>query len=302
MRRRRLSGGWNPRVERRGFKVAWGTIIGVLIVGGGVLGVVHNRLQARGQADPLLNGAQAVVLPAELVAARTTHTVKSTWRGLFGGVALERENQRLQDELASIKVETERLASVEAENERLRQLLAFTVSKAPKPMAAEVVAWLPTSLEQTITIARGSQDGVVRDQVVRTAEGLLGKISDVGPFSAKVRLLSDTDSGVGATVAGGKAYGILRGVEEGYRKLDRRHVLDLVHLEKTADIKPGDPVMTSGQGGIFPPGIPIGTIETVQEDSTHLLKIARIKPYNPMPGMIREVLILPLMRTEPARP
>jgi rod shape-determining protein MreC len=138
--------------------------------------------------------------------------------------------------------------------------------------------------------------------VVRTAEGLLGKITDVGFFSAKVRLLTDTDSGVGATVAGGKAYGILRGVELGQGKLDRRHVLELVHVEREADIKPGDPVTTSGQGGIFPPGIPIGLVETVQEDATHLLKIARVKPYNPMPGMIREVLVLPRWGQEPKKP
>ncbi|WP_395144258.1 rod shape-determining protein MreC [Armatimonas sp.] len=299
MRRKRLSGGWNPRVERRGFKIAWGTIVGLLIVGGVVLGVLHNRLQSQGKADPVLLGAQLIAGPAEVAAARTNQSVNTTWRGLFGGVALERENRQLKEKLAGLQLETERLTSVEAQNERLQQLLAFTAPKSPKPMVAEVIAWLPTALEQSITLGRGSRDGVVRDQVVRTAEGLLGKITDVGLFTAKVRLLTDTDSGVGATVGGGAAYGILRGVEQGNNKLDRRHALDLVHLERTVTIKPGDIVSTSGEGGIFPPGIPIGTVETVQEDATHLLKIARVKPYNPMPGMVREVLILPIPKLLP---
>jgi rod shape-determining protein MreC len=217
-------------------------------------------------------------------------------------VALERENESLQDELAALKIETERLQGIEAENARLRSLLAFTASKSPKPLAAEVVAWLPSTLEQTITIARGSRDGVVRNQVVRTAEGLLGKITDVGPVSSRVRLLTDSDSGVGVTVSNGKAYGILRGAEEGRDRLNRRHVLELIHLDKDTSIAPGDPVLTSGQGGIFPPGIPVGTIESLREDSTHLMKVARVKPRSPMPGMIREVLILPSRAPEPEHP
>jgi rod shape-determining protein MreC len=111
-------------------------------------------------------------------------------------------------------------------------------------------------------------------------------------LSAKVRLLVDPESRLGAVVGGGKAFGILHGVEEGREKLSRRYRLELIHLDKQADVKPGDVVETSGQGGIFPIGIPIGTVESVEEDKTHLLKIARVKPYAPQPGLVREVLVL----------
>ena len=141
-------------------------------------------------------------------------------------------------------------------------------------------------------MARGSRDGLRRDQVVRTAEGLLGKLVDVGPISSKVRLLNDPDSAMGAVLSNGKVFGILRGVEESEGKFAHRYVLDMVHLDKQADIKVGDSVVTSGQGGVFPPGIPIGTVESVREDPSHLLKIARITPYAPLPGGVREVLVL----------
>ena len=292
MRRKRLSGGWNPRVERRGFKIARGVVVGLLIVLGGAFGILHNRLQARERLDPLLGTAQTVALPAQVAAARTRNGVSSTWRGWFGGVALERENEQLQKQVASLKLEVEQLKNVDAENLRLRRITEIIATKNPKPQVAEVVAWLPSAQEQTIMIAQGTRQGVQRDQVVRTAEGLLGKIIEVGPLSAKVRLLVDPDSGVGAVVGAGKAFGILRGVEERQGKLIRRYHLELTHLDKLADVKPGDTIETSGQGGVFPPGIPIGTVESVQEDKTHLLKVAKVKPYAPQPGMVREVLVL----------
>jgi rod shape-determining protein MreC len=293
MRRKRLGGGWNPRVERRGFRIARGTVVGGLIVIGVVIGVVHNRLQASGKTDPVLSTAQAVALPAQVVAARTSQGVSSTWQGLFRGQALEKENATLRAQLAVLKLEKERLEAVDAENTRLRRTVDFIATKSIKPQVAEVIAWLPTSLERTITIAVGTRNGVRREQVVRTPDGLLGKIVDVGLLSAKVRLLNDPDSGVGVAIAGGKAFGILRGMEEGRNKLTRNYFLEVVHLDKAAPVQVGDRVETSGQGGVFPQGIPIGTVESVHEDSTHLLRVARVKALAPMPGMVREVLVLP---------
>ena len=292
MRRKRLSGGWNPRVERRGFRIARNTVVALLILVGGALGFFHNRFQGRAQTDPIVGTAQTIAVPAQILTARTKQGVSSTWRGWFGGVALERENETLRHDLATQILERERLQGVDAENERLRLLLEFTSAKNPKPQVAEVIAWLPSSQEQTILIARGSRDGLRRDQVVRTAEGLLGKLVDVGPISSKVRLLNDADSAAGAVLSNGKVFGILRGVEESEGKLSHRYVLDMVHLDKQADIKVGDSVVTSGQGGVFPPGIPIGTVESIREDPSHLLKIARVTPYAPLPGAVREVLVL----------
>ncbi|WP_309709946.1 rod shape-determining protein MreC [Armatimonas sp.] len=292
MGQKRLRGGWNPRVERRGLKVARGTVIGMLLVGAVGLGILNNRLTSQGKSNPIVSGTQAIALPAQVAAARTKQGVSSTWRGWFGGVALERENEALAQKVSALTLEVEKREAVEAENIRLRGLLDIVVTKNPRPQVAEVVAWLPSSLEQTVIIALGTRHGLHRDQVVRTAEGLLGKIIEVGPLSAKVRLLTDPDSGVGAVVGAGKAFGILKGVEEGQGKLKRRYNIELVHLDKMADVKPGDMVATSGQGGIFPPGIPIGIVESVREDQTHLVKIARIRPNAPQPGMVREVLVL----------
>ena len=292
MGQKRLRGGWNPRVERRGLKIARGTAVGMLLAGAVGLGILNNRLTSQGKSNPIVSGTQTIALPAQVAAARTKQGVSSTWRGWFGGVALERENQALAQKVSALTLEVEKLKAVEAENIRLRGLLDIVAAKNPRPQVAEVVAWLPSPLEQTVIIALGTRHGLRRDQVVRTAEGLLGKIIEVGPLSAKVRLLTDPDSGVGAVVGAGKAFGILKGIEEGQGKLKRRYNIELVHLDKTADVKPGDTIETSGQGGIFPPGIPIGIVESVHEDQTHLAKIARIRPHAPQPGMVREVLVL----------
>lgn len=302
MGRQRLVGGWNPRVDRRGLRLGPGVVIGGLLLIGVVVGITHNRLRAKGSADPLLGGVQAVTRPAQTTAAKVSQGANATWNGLFGGVALERENERLKAELSTAHLETETLRRQEAENVRLRSLLGF-VEKAPvRPLIADVIAWVPSELEQTITLARGSRGGVHPGMAVRTGEGLVGKVIDAGPVTAKVRLLTDPDSGVGVQIVGTSAFGILKGVEEVEGAQMRRHVLEVIHLDRALDIKVGAEVRTSGHGGVFPPDIPVGKIESVREDSTHLLKIARVIPYAEQPGGIRQVLVLPLQTISEPKP
>lgn len=260
-----------------------------LLVGVGIaIGVLHNRLRAQKKTDPIIALSQSGAVPIQVASARTSNGLASWWAGMFHGKELETQNRRLQSELTLAQLEVERLKSVQAENARLRGLLPYVQNKVAPPLVAEVIAWLPTRLEQTITVGRGSRAGVSEGMAARTGVGLVGKVVEVGPFAAKVRLLIDTESKVGAVIARSKAYGILRGQEE-----QKKPYLELIYLDKNADVKVGDLVETSGHGGVFPPGIPIGTVESVTEDSTKLVKQARVKALAPQPGDLREVLLMP---------
>jgi len=302
MGRRRLSGGWNPRVERRSPRFRATTLLVALLVVGVGVGIVHNRLRAQGRPDPLLGSLQAIARPAQTAVAGVRQGTSTTWKGLFGGVALERENQQLKTQLSAAQLELESLRRQEAENVRLRGLLGFVEHASHPPLVADVIAWVPSELEQTITLARGARAGVTIGMAVRTAEGLVGKVIDVGPLTAKVRLLTDPDSGVGVQILGTSAFGILKGVEEVEGLSTRRYALEVIHLDRSLDIKVGAEVRTSGHGGVFPPDIPIGKVVSVQDDPTHLLKIARVAPYADQPGGLRQVLLLPaLTPTEPTK-
>lgn len=293
MRRRRLAGGWNPGVERRGLRLSPGVVVGSLVVGGLVIGVVHNRLHGAGKPDPLVGALQATSVGPQVGAARVGQSSATLWKGIFQGPALAEENHRLKEERDLLRLEQEKARLLAAENLRLRALLGFADRKTPQPLAADVIAWLPSPFERTITLARGSRGGVVEGMAVRTTAGLVGKVIEVSPFTAKVRLLTDPDSGVGVRIAGAGAFGILRGVEEIVGAGARRAGMEVIHLEKDLKIEVGAAVFSSGHGGVFPPDVPVGTVESVREDSTHLLKIARVRPFAPMPGDLRQVLLLP---------
>lgn len=293
MGRKRLIGGWNPRVERRGIPLGPGMVLSLCLGVALVIGVVHNRLRSTGKTDPLVGGLQGLTIPAQTSAAKVSQGSQSLWSSAFHGASLERENQELKRQLDAMRLENENLGLAQAEIARLRGLLGFVERAPQKPLAADVIAWLPSEFEKTITLARGARGKVEEGMAVRTAEGLVGKVVEVGPWTSKVRLLTDADSGVGVRVLGSNAFGILKGIEDTTGGWGRASGAEINYLDRELVIKPGASVVTSGHGGVFPPDIPVGTVESVREDSTHLLKIARVKLKVPMPGDLRQVLILP---------
>jgi rod shape-determining protein MreC len=225
----------------------------------------------------------------QIGAARFQKAAFFSWDSLFGGTRIQEENARLKADVARLTQENERLRSKAAEADRLRDALRFSRRSAETPLPAEVIAWLPFSSVDTITIARGIRHGVRPGAVVRTPSGLVGRVSESGLLSSQTLLLTDVSSQVGALVRRGRktqAVGIIQGTGRG-------QALNLKHLLPENDIKPGDKVYTSGfGGGIVPPDIPIGVISDVTEDKAHFLKTARVTPAASLPGDLREVYLL----------
>lgn len=283
---------WSRPNERR-FSAAH--LLLVLLLAGVGIGVLYNRSRLRGGQDPATNAAASVLAPAQTAAARANESVGTTARGLFGGVAVERENVRLREELARLRLENDQLRGAAAERDLLKRTIDYLEGKETPPKVAEVVAWLPTSVSETITVAAGSRNGVERNAAVRTDAGLVGRVVDVGPITARIRLLTDTDSRVSAKVIrDGKTVG--QGIVHGEGR-DRDIVLR--NLKPESDVRAGDLVVTFGDGGIFPPDIPIGTVTEVALTPSRIERTARLTMDVPPPGDLRHVLILPLAPPEP---
>lgn len=255
---------------------------------GVTLGVLHNRWRAQDRPDIVLAGARVMVHPFQIGIVRVENSVTRLWEGLFQGTRLADENRRLRAEVAGLKQENERLRTSEAEAARLRVALKF-VQKAPHPpLPAEVIGRLPSPHFETVTVARGMGDGAREGMAVRTPEGLVGQITGVSALSSQVMLLSDENSGVSALVKRKdrtQGVGIVQGA-------GRDEMLDLVYLKREADVKAGDTVFSSGFGGVIPQNIPIGIIVSVTEDKARFLKSAKVAPYAPMPGEMREVYLV----------
>lgn len=180
--------------------------------------------------------------------------------------ALERQNEELRLQLMQAD-------GVARENDRLRRLLAWQPNKAWKLKPAHVVLVEPSNWWRTVQIDLGSRDGVKVDSAVLTAEGLVGRISSVSLTRSQVVLLGDPNCKVAARVENASRD---TGVIGGSGPLETG-ICEMAYLSRTADLKPGQNVWTSGLGGIFPKDILIGKILDSRSEDYGMSAVARVK-------------------------
>jgi rod shape-determining protein MreC len=188
-------------------------------------------------------------------------------RALLKEVAeLRRENQQLS-------IQMKQAAAVERENDQLRALFGWQRQTPWKLKLANVVMRDPVNWWRTVQIDLGRRDGIAENMSVLTPEGLVGRVSAVGFTRSQVVLLGDPNCHVSALVEN-PAHDI--GIITASGPIDSS-LADLTYLSGNADLKPGQNVVTSGEGGIFPRGIPIGQIVDSRPVEFGLYTEARVK-------------------------
>jgi rod shape-determining protein MreC len=172
--------------------------------------------------------------------------------------ALGRENERLRN----WQVVAQRL---EAENEALRQTTKMVPDSGLRFVTARVIGDPGGAFARSVLVNAGSRDGVEKGQAAITSEGLAGRVAQVGVRSARVLLLTDINSRIPVLVGSGRERAILAG--------DNTKQPRLRYLLPSAVIQPGDHVVTSGHGGVFPPGLPVGIVTEASESAM------RVQPF-----------------------
>jgi rod shape-determining protein MreC len=292
-----VSSPWQRKQKSR--RAAWGytggaevnpfVLLAITLSLGLGLGILHNRWQAKGRPDPLIAAIATFVFPFQSGTAHVEASLLFSWDWLFAGRQISEENARLTAENARLRLENESLRAKADEADRLRAALKFVEAQKKTPMIASIIGWLPSPHFDSITIGRGTRDGVRMQSIVRTADGLVGQVFAANAISSQVMLLTDLDSRVSAMIyRNGKPLGYV-GIVQG---MGRGEPLEMVYLRREDDVRPGDAVVSSGYGGVIPPDIRIGTVTAVQEDRPRFLKSARVAPAAPQPGNLREVLVL----------
>jgi len=185
---------------------------------------------------------------------------------------LREENQRLKEELERREFVYSLLQEVRAENTRLLKLLNFqeTIPQYDT-LAARIIAREPANWYNTVTINKGSRDGVRVNMPVITHGGLVGRVSSVTGGQAEVLLLLDQRSAVGGMLQRTREIGIVRGFA------GERETLRLLYLSRDAEVQIGDNVITSGLGGVFPKGLLIGKVAEVKREEYGLAQYAVIE-------------------------
>lgn len=207
--------------------------------------------------QPLRYGIGYVLAPAQQTAL--VPQLVGRW---FGASAITREqlqieNQQLQARNLVLELRSQRLAALESENTELRELLSASEQVDDRVLVASVVAVDPDPFSQQILVNKGGEDGVFIGQPVLDAYGLLGQVIDVMPFTARVLMIADPNHAIPVQV---NRNGV-RAIAVGTGSLTE---LELIYVPATADIVPGDLLVSSGLGERYPRGYPVATVTAVE--------------------------------------
>jgi rod shape-determining protein MreC len=178
---------------------------------------------------------------------------------------LRSENLALKEQNARLLKWQGVARQLAAENAALRELARMVPDPSLNYITARVVGDPGGAFVRTVLINAGERSGVTKGQAAITAEGLAGRVAEVGQRSARVLLLTDINSRVPVVVGDGRDRAVLAG--------DNTNAPSLLYLGPTAEVQLGDHVSTSGHGGVFPPGLPIGVVSGIGE------KGVRVKPF-----------------------
>ena len=205
--------------------------------------------------ETLRTGLSDVAAPALDVASRPLGAAEAAIdrvRGFFGvyqvNRRLEEENQRLlQWQQVALKLTTE--------NRQLQGLLKVVPDRAVSYVTARVIANSGGAYVRTVMINAGSQAGLARGQAVITGDGLVGRLTEVGSRAARVLLITDLNSRIPVKIEGSNTGAVLAG--------DNSERPRLLYVGSPEALKIGDRVVTSGEGGVFPPDLPVGMVSAV---------------------------------------
>jgi rod shape-determining protein MreC len=218
---------------------------------------------ANGQQMLLRVWTQTFASPLQSTSSKVSGATVGFFQQIWNFRGTAAENEQLKERLAKAEAELHTARQAEAENERLKALLGLDEKSDVKSIPARVIARDPSIWFNTITINRGSTSGVAVNMPVVTGAGIVGRVITVSPWAAQVMLLTDEKAGAGAVVGQlgqSGALGSVRGRSDlGVGVIEMRYVSGLEQVEV------GDYVMTTGQDGIYPPGLTIGKVVDVKK-------------------------------------
>lgn len=188
-------------------------------------------------------------------------------------IAEARELSRLRDENNILRAENERLLKWQnaartllAENSELRKLLGFAADPDASSVTARVIGDSGGAFVRSVLVNAGAREGVTKGNAALSGNGLLGRVAEVGERSARILLINDLNSRIPVVVERSRERAILAG--------DNSVMPRLLYLPSQTKIQVGDRIVTSGHGGVFPVGLPVGVVTAISEEGVRVLPFA----------------------------
>ncbi|ADI01472.1 MAG TPA: rod shape-determining protein MreC [Syntrophothermus lipocalidus] len=250
-------------------KAFWGFLVLLVLILGLMRATIGDR-QDISLAEKLLRDAYA---PLQVAVYKVRDYIGGIETAFGSKEMLAKRNLELSRKLGRLKYENQVLLEYLHENQRLRDMLEFKEKTADSYdlLAARVIARSPELWYRSLSIDRGEADGINKDMVVITPDGLVGRVIATSAHTAEVMLITDRESAVGALVQETRTQGLVEGLGE-------RNQVKMIDIPYDAPLEEGQTVVTSGLGQVFPKGIRVGKVLKVAKESNGLLKYAIVKP------------------------
>jgi rod shape-determining protein MreC len=279
-----------PDVRQRSGYLLLGVVIGHIIL---ISAQVNSR-----SGVPLLQAAVfGAFAEVQLGTGALVDGVRNAWGGYVALRGVRNDNEALRGRVRELEVALQRQRELAGESAQLRKMLELRDRVGMPTRAAEVIGTSPTADFRTVTIDRGTSDGVRADMAVVSAAGAVGRVVMGARHAAKVQLLVDRSAAVAVMVERSRAQGIALGSGES--------VLRLEYVAASADLVTGDVVVTSGIDGIYPPGFMVGRIEGIERLGGTFREI-RVRPAVDFSNLEQVLVVLakaPMVGPDPgARP
>ena len=210
----------------------------------------------QGHLEKVRSTLSVFVYPLQYVANLPLAVTNWVSEALTTRARLMEENARLRDEQLVLNSKIQKFKILEAENERLREMLQSSEKLDERVLIAELLAVDLQPFRHQIVINKGRREGVYDGQAIVDANGVMGQIVHVGPFSSTVLLLTDPAHAIPVQINRNGLRSIAVGTGQS-------HILQLEHLPNSVDIKEGDLVVSSGLGSRFPAGYPVGVVYNI---------------------------------------
>jgi rod shape-determining protein MreC len=201
---------------------------------------------------------------AEMQRATTgvVSNAREGWQNYFALQQIRQENERLRKEVAELRISMQQERTAAQETRSLQRLLELKSSVGFHTTAANVIGSGADPTFRTITIDKGTQDGLRANMAVIAPAGVVGRILLPTARASKVQLLIDRDAAAGVMVERSRVNGVATGVGSSEELGFQAGLVELRYVPGSADVQKGDSLVTSGIDGIYPKGLPIGQIQS----------------------------------------
>jgi rod shape-determining protein MreC len=268
--------------EQRGFR---STSPGLRLVIMGVFSIALMVADSRGELlQDVRRVMAAMVFPIHVLVDSPAAAGRWVADSLATRGQLSDENQGMQKQLLEQSARLQRMASLEAENARLRGLMKSTANISDRVLIGEIMSVDMNPFRHRIVVNKGGRDDVFVGQAIIDADGVLGQVTRDQIFSAEAILITDVDHALPVEVLRNRQ----RTIAVGTGRLDR---LSLPFLPRNADLRIGDLLVTSGLGGSFPAGYPVGTVKSIASEAGDAFLTVEAEPAANL-SRVREVLLI----------